>query len=64
MTEKRRITITLTDEISQSIEELKKEQYYSAPYAEVFRSLIELGLKAAKEQQGAAAEHTEGGNEE
>lgn len=64
MTEKRRITITLTDEISQSIEELKKEQYYSAPYAEVFRDILELGLKAAKEQQSATEHTNKGENEE
>lgn len=46
MTEKRRITVTLSAEISEGVEKLKKEQYYNVPYAELLRKLLEAGLNA------------------
>jgi Arc/MetJ-type ribon-helix-helix transcriptional regulator len=50
MTDMKRITISVTDEIDKAVEELKKtDEFRDAPYSSIIRQLVERGLKAKKE---------------
>ena len=50
MTDMKRITISVTDEIDKAVEELKKtDEFRDAPYSGIIRQLVERGLKAKKE---------------
>jgi len=50
MTDMKRITISLTDEIDNAIVELKKtDEFRDATYSSIIRKLVERGLKAKKE---------------
>lgn len=47
MTDMKRITISLPDEIEEAIDELKKtEEFRDASYSSIIRQLVERGLKA------------------
>ena len=47
MTDMKRITISLTEELNQAIETLKKtDEFKNDPYSGIIRKLIERGLKA------------------
>lgn len=46
MTNMKRITISVTDEIDKAVTELKKkEEFQNQPYAGIIRMLVERGLK-------------------
>lgn len=54
MTDMRRVTISLPDEIDRRILELKKDdRFIRLSYAEIVRKLLESGLGAWAEDQGA-----------
>ena len=47
MTDMKRITISLPDEIEEAIDALKKtEEFRDASYSSIIRQLVERGLKA------------------
>lgn len=47
MTDMKRITISLPDELNDAVEEMKRsDEYKNAPYSAIIRALIERGLKA------------------
>ncbi len=55
MTELRRVTITLPDEMDKAILQLKKEdRYVRCSYSEIARQLLGLGLKAWANEETAA----------
>lgn len=47
-----RFSLTVPDDIAKRAEELKKESYYNTSYSEMYRKLIELGLKEIEKQKG------------
>lgn len=52
MTDMRRVTISLPDEIDRRILELKKDdRYIRLSYAEVVRKLLERGLESDKSDE-------------
>lgn len=52
MTDMKRITISLTDELNEALEAVKRsEEYKNAPYSAIIRALIERGLKAKAAQE-------------
>lgn len=54
MTNMRRVTIPLPDEIDKRILEIKKDdRFIRLSYAEIVRKLLEIGLCAWTEDQGA-----------
>ena len=46
-----RRSITITQEIYEEIERLKKADYYSKPYSELYRDLLRIGIKQMKEER-------------
>lgn len=46
----RRIMVSVTPELEQGLDALKREKFYNKPYSEVFRYVFALGLKAAEEK--------------
>ena len=53
MTDMRRVTIPLPDEIDKRILEIKKDdRFIRLSYAEIVRKLLEIGLGAWAEDQG------------
>ena len=46
MAEARRFTLSVPEDIATQVEELKRERFYDKPYAEIYRYLIELGIRA------------------
>jgi len=53
---KRRIMVSITPEIAQGLDDVKREQFYNKPYSEVFRYVFSLGLKAANAREKAEKE--------
>lgn len=43
-TKKKRYSVMVTDDIANSIEKLKKEQYYNKSYSELYRQLFIAGI--------------------
>lgn len=41
-----RFTLSVPADIAEQVDRLKREQFYDRPYAEIYRYLIELGIKA------------------
>ena len=39
-----RFTLTVPDDLAKKAAQLKKENYYDKPYAEMYRQLIQLGM--------------------
>lgn len=57
MTDMRRVTIPLPDEIDKRILEIKKDdRFIRLSYAEIVRKLLEIGLGAWAEDQGGVKE--------
>lgn len=48
----KKIPLSLPPEIEQEIRSVKKDSFYDRPFSEVYRYIIELGLKAAAEGKG------------
>ena len=48
---KLRFTLTVPEEMAKETEKLKKEKFYDKSYAEMYRNLIELGLKEVEKKQ-------------
>ena len=48
-----RFTLTVPEDIAKRAEELKKESYYNTSYSEMYRKLIELGLKEIEKQKSS-----------
>ena len=46
MTDAVRFTLTIPADIVEQVNELKRDKFYDKPYAELYRYLIELGIKA------------------
>lgn len=46
-----RFTLTVTEEIAKEAEKLKKEKYYDASYAEMYRQLILAGLEIVEKNK-------------
>ena len=40
-----RLTLTVPEEMAEAAEKLKNEIFYNKSYAEIYRTLIEMGLK-------------------
>jgi len=56
MTEMRRVTISLPDELDRKVLELKKrDEFARASYSEVCRKLLEKGLEKAGLQESGVA---------
>lgn len=45
-----RIMISVPADIEQEIEQLKKTRFYDKPYAEVYRTLLRMGLEKLAEE--------------
>ena len=45
-----RIMISVPADIEQEIEQLKKTRFYDKPYAEVYRTLLPMGLEKLAEE--------------
>lgn len=41
-----RFTLTIPADIAQQVDDLKRDRFYDKPYSELYRYLIELGIKA------------------
>ena len=50
-TEMKRVMVSITPELEKGLDRLKREQFYDKPYAEVYRYVFSLGLKAAQEKK-------------
>lgn len=50
-TDNKRIMVSITPELGQKLDMIKKEHFYDKSYSEVFRYIFSLGLKAAKEEK-------------
>ena len=48
---KLRFSLTVPEEIAEEAEKLKKEIYYNKSYSEMYRQLIELGLKEMEKKK-------------
>ena len=46
-----RFTLTVTEDIAERAEKLKKDSYYNTSYSEMYRKLIELGLKEMEKKK-------------
>lgn len=46
-----RRSITITQEIYEEIERLKRADYYNKPYSELYRDLLRIGIKQMKEER-------------
>ena len=46
-----RIMISVPADIEQEIEQLKKTRFYDKPYAEVYRTLLRMGLEKLAEEE-------------
>ena len=44
----KRFTITVTSETEQCIDELKQQEFYNRPYAELYRCILDAGILAIK----------------
>ena len=47
-TDMKRFTLTVTPEIKEKLDELKKSEFYDRPHADMYRSVIDAGLLAIK----------------
>lgn len=48
--EVKRITLTLDNEMLESLSKLKQEKFFDKPHAEMYRFLIQLGIEAANKK--------------
>lgn len=48
---KLRFSLTVPEEIAKETEKLKKERFYDKSYAEMYRNLIEIGLKEMEKKK-------------
>ena len=46
MTKQRRFTISITPDLEEKIEAVRKEKYQQMPYSEMIRELIRIGLNS------------------
>ena len=46
--ETKRVMLSITPEMADGIDKLKKEQFYDKPYSDLLRYLISRGLEAAE----------------
>lgn len=46
-----RLTLTVPEEMAEAAEKLKNEIFYNKSYAEIYRTLIEMGLKEMKKKK-------------
>lgn len=53
MTNRTRFTISISDEMSRVLDQLKQEKYYNTTRNEMINDLIILGLKAYREDKKA-----------
>lgn len=51
MTDRMRFTISISDEMKEALDRLKKEKYYNTTRNEMINDLITLGLKAYEENK-------------
>lgn len=52
MTEMRRITITVPDEVDQKVVQLRKDdRFMRCSYSEIVRQMLDLGLKAYEKEK-------------
>jgi hypothetical protein len=47
-TDMKRFTITVTSDIEQCVEELKRGEFYNKPYSELYRYIISAGVLAIR----------------
>lgn len=43
----KRVMVSITPDLEQGLDAIKREQFYNKPYSEVYRYVFALGLKAA-----------------
>lgn len=55
-TDMKRVMVSITPELEEGLDAVKKDQFYNKPYSEVYRYIFSLGLEVAKEQEKAAKE--------
>ena len=46
-----RLTLTVPEEMAEAAEKLKNEIFYNKSYAEMYRTLIEMGLKEIEKRK-------------
>lgn len=46
-----RLTLTVPEEMAEAAEKLKNEIFYNKSYAEIYRTLIEMGLKEMEKKK-------------
>lgn len=49
----KRFMVSITPDLEQDLDELKKERFYNKPYSEVYRYVLAQGLKAVATQKKA-----------
>lgn len=50
----KRVMVSITPELEKGLDNLKREKFYDKPYAEVYRYVFSLGLKAEQEKEKMA----------
>lgn len=50
-TDMKRVMVSITPEIEQRLDAVKKEKFYNKPYADVYRYILSLGLEEIRRQE-------------
>jgi len=50
-TEMKRVMVSITPDLEQGLDAIKREQFYNKPYSKVYRYIFALGLKAAADHK-------------
>ncbi|MEG1761439.1 MAG: hypothetical protein RR115_08610 [Hydrogenoanaerobacterium sp.] len=50
-TDMKRVMVSITPELEEGLDAVKKDQFYNKPYSEVYRYIFSLGLEVVKEQK-------------
>lgn len=50
-TKMKRVMLSITPELEQGLNVVKKESFYDKPFSEVYRYIFALGLEAAKKKE-------------
>ena len=53
-TDMKRVMLSISPDLEQELDVIKKEQFYNKSYAELYRYVLALGLKAATAKENAA----------
>lgn len=50
-TDMKRVMVSITPELEEGLDAVKRDQFYNKPYSEVYRYIFSLGLEVAREQE-------------